>query len=212
MRVRTRLGNAASRNISCYCWQRAEGVTSTSLARTLRSCWLSLDCTARRCCSWPFVSGLEPFIERHLRIARTHARIYIPTRRHTLAHTRKSALAHTHACTHTQKRACSHPDTTAHTHTRTHARTHARTHTHTHARTLTRFARSTGHEELDSGQQAVIRGLLATGRRQLAGRVRHYASTLEIRATRRVFRGPGDRQAPICRQESEGGIRKPIRR
>ena len=39
-----------------------------------------------------------------------------------------------------------------------------------------------------------------------------YASTLEIRATRRVFRGPGDRQAPIFRQESEGGIRKPIRR
>ena len=40
-----------------------------------------------------------------------------------------------------------------------------------------------------------------------AGRERHYASKLEIRATRQAFRGPVDRQAPIFRQESEGGIR-----
>jgi hypothetical protein len=47
-----------------------------------------------------------------------------------------------------------------------------------------------------------------------AGRVRQYASTLKIRATTRVFCGPGDRQAPIFRQESEGegGIRRRIRR
>ena len=39
-----------------------------------------------------------------------------------------------------------------------------------------------------------------------------YASTLEIRATTRVLGGPGDRQAPIFRQESEGGIRRRMRR
>jgi hypothetical protein len=39
-----------------------------------------------------------------------------------------------------------------------------------------------------------------------AGRVRCYTSKLEIRATTRAFHGPGDRQAPIFRQESEGGI------
>jgi hypothetical protein len=33
----------------------------------------------------------------------------------------------------------------------------------------------------------------------LPGRGRAYASTLEIRATPRVFRGPGDQQAPIFR-------------
>jgi hypothetical protein len=38
------------------------------------------------------------------------------------------------------------------------------------------------------------------------------ASTLEIRAKMRVFRGPDDRQAPIFRQESEGGIRRRIRK
>jgi hypothetical protein len=52
----------------------------------------------------------------------------------------------------------------------------------------------------------------------IRGGVRHCASTLKIRATTRVstlkirattrvFRGPSDRQAPIFRQESEGGIR-----
>jgi hypothetical protein len=45
----------------------------------------------------------------------------------------------------------------------------------------------------------------------LAGRVRTYASTLEIRAKRRVIRGPADRQAPIFRQEREGGIRRRMR-
>ena len=40
----------------------------------------------------------------------------------------------------------------------------------------------------------------------IRGGVRHCASTLKIRATTRVFRGPSDRQAPIFRQESEGGI------
>ena len=39
-----------------------------------------------------------------------------------------------------------------------------------------------------------------------------YASTLEIRATTRVFRGPADRQAPIFRQEREGGIRRRMRK
>ncbi len=34
-----------------------------------------------------------------------------------------------------------------------------------------------------------------------------YESTLEIRAKRRELGGPADRQAPIFRQESEGGIR-----
>ena len=39
-----------------------------------------------------------------------------------------------------------------------------------------------------------------------------YASTLEIRAKRRELGGPADRQAPIFRQESEGGIRRRIRK
>ncbi len=42
--------------------------------------------------------------------------------------------------------------------------------------------------------------------------MRAYASTLAIRATRRVFRGPADRQAPIFRQESDSGIRRRIRK
>jgi hypothetical protein len=46
----------------------------------------------------------------------------------------------------------------------------------------------------------------------LAGCVQYYASVSEICATRRVFRGPGDRQAPIFRSESEGGIRRRVRR
>ena len=45
-----------------------------------------------------------------------------------------------------------------------------------------------------------------------AGRAQAYASTLEIRATRQVLGGPADRQAPIFRQESEGGIRRRMRR
>ncbi len=39
-----------------------------------------------------------------------------------------------------------------------------------------------------------------------------YASTLEIRAKRRELGGTADRQAPIFRQESEGGIRRRMRR
>jgi hypothetical protein len=39
----------------------------------------------------------------------------------------------------------------------------------------------------------------------LAGRVRSYASKVEIRETRQVLGGPGDRQAPTFHQESEGG-------
>ncbi len=39
-----------------------------------------------------------------------------------------------------------------------------------------------------------------------------YASTLEIRAKRRELGGPADRQAPLFRQESEGGIRRRMRR
>ena len=35
---------------------------------------------------------------------------------------------------------------------------------------------------------------------------------IKIRATRRVFRGPDDRQAPMFRQESEGGIRRRMRK
>ena len=46
----------------------------------------------------------------------------------------------------------------------------------------------------------------------LASCVQYYASVFEICATRRVFRGPGDRQAPIFRPESEGGIRRRVRR
>ena len=47
-----------------------------------------------------------------------------------------------------------------------------------------------------------------------AGRVQyqHRHSRSEIRAKMRVFRGPDDRQAPIFRQESEGGIRRRIRK
>jgi hypothetical protein len=41
----------------------------------------------------------------------------------------------------------------------------------------------------------------------LAGRAM-YASFLKIRATSRVFRGQGARQAPIFLQESEDGIRR----
>ncbi len=57
--------------------------------------------------------------------------------------------------------------------------------------------------------------LAATGRsgfRQqidpLACRMRHYG--LRIRATTRVFCGPGDQQAPISHHESEGGIRRRV--
>jgi hypothetical protein len=39
----------------------------------------------------------------------------------------------------------------------------------------------------------------------------NYASTLRSALTRRVFRGPGDRQAPMFRQGSEGGIRRRMR-
>jgi hypothetical protein len=46
----------------------------------------------------------------------------------------------------------------------------------------------------------------------LAGRMRDYASPLQIRATTRVFRGSVDRQAPIFLQESEGGIMRRVRR
>ena len=46
----------------------------------------------------------------------------------------------------------------------------------------------------------------------LAGRMRDYASPLQIRATTRVFRGSVDRQAPIFRQESEGGTRRRMRK
>ena len=42
--------------------------------------------------------------------------------------------------------------------------------------------------------------------------MQYYASVFEIRATTRVIRGPGDRQVPIFRQESEGGVRRRIRR
>jgi hypothetical protein len=40
----------------------------------------------------------------------------------------------------------------------------------------------------------------------LAGRVRHYASTLEIRPKRRVFRARVDRQAPIFRQRARAKV------
>jgi hypothetical protein len=62
-----------------------------------------------------------------------------------------------------------------------------------------------------ASQRPVARGF-ASRSTDWAGRVQAYASTLEIRATMRVFRGPGDRQAPIFRQESEGGIRRRMRR
>ncbi len=42
--------------------------------------------------------------------------------------------------------------------------------------------------------------------------MQHYASVFEIRATTRVFRGPDGRQAPIFRQELEGGIRRRMRK
>jgi hypothetical protein len=62
-----------------------------------------------------------------------------------------------------------------------------------------------------ASQRSVARGFAnrSTG---WAGRMQAHASTLEICATMRVFRGPGDRQAPIFRQESEGGIRRRIRK
>ncbi len=62
-----------------------------------------------------------------------------------------------------------------------------------------------------ASQRPVARGF-ASRSTGLAGRVRHYTSTLKIRARTRAFRGPGDRQALIFRQESEGGIRRRIRR
>ena len=68
-------------------------------------------------------------------------------------------------------------------------------------------------------RQNGVSRLAATGRSGFcqkidgwAGCVQDYASILEIRAKRRVFRGPDDRQAPIFRKESEGGIRRRIRR
>ena len=62
-----------------------------------------------------------------------------------------------------------------------------------------------------TSQRPIARGF-ASRSTGLAGRERHYASTLEIRAITRVFRHPGGRQAPIFRQESEGGVRRRIRR
>ena len=62
-----------------------------------------------------------------------------------------------------------------------------------------------------ASQRSVARGF-ASRSTGLAGRVQAYASTLEIRATMRMFRRPGGRQAPIFRQESEGGIRRRMRR
>ena len=68
-------------------------------------------------------------------------------------------------------------------------------------------------------RQNGVSRLAATGRsgfRQqidgLGGCVQADASTLEIRATRQVLGGPDDRQAPIFRKESEGGIRRRMRR
>jgi hypothetical protein len=62
-----------------------------------------------------------------------------------------------------------------------------------------------------ASQRPVARGFASrlTG---LAGRVRAYASVLKIRATRQVLGGPADRQAPIIREESEGGIRRRMRK
>ena len=62
-----------------------------------------------------------------------------------------------------------------------------------------------------ASQRPIVRGFAgrSTG---WAGCVRAYASIFEICATGRVFRGLGDRQAPIFRQESEGGIRRRMRR
>ncbi len=58
-----------------------------------------------------------------------------------------------------------------------------------------------------ASQRPVARGF-ASRSTGLAGRVRHYG--LRIRATTRVFCGPGDQQAPISRQESEGGTRRRV--
>jgi hypothetical protein len=62
-----------------------------------------------------------------------------------------------------------------------------------------------------ASQRSVARGF-ASRSTDWAGRVQAYASTLEIRAKRRELGGPADRQAPIFRQESEGGIRRRMRR
>jgi hypothetical protein len=55
-------------------------------------------------------------------------------------------------------------------------------------------------------QRPIARGFASTST-ELAVRVRDYASTLEIRAKRRVFRGPGDRQAPISARRAKVGFR-----
>ena len=55
-------------------------------------------------------------------------------------------------------------------------------------------------------QRPIARGF-ASASTELAVRVRDYASTLKIRATRRVFRGPGDRQAPISARRAKVGFR-----
>ena len=62
-----------------------------------------------------------------------------------------------------------------------------------------------------ASQRPIARGFAgrSTG---WAGCVRAYASIFEICATGRVFRGLGDRQAPIFRQESEGGNRRRMRK
>ena len=62
-----------------------------------------------------------------------------------------------------------------------------------------------------ASQRPIARGFAgrSTG---FASCVQYYASLFEICPTRRVFRGPGDRQAPIFRPESEGGIRRRVRR
>jgi len=62
-----------------------------------------------------------------------------------------------------------------------------------------------------ASQRPVARGF-ASRSTDWAGRVQAYASTLEIRATRQVLGGPADRQAPIFRQEREGGIRRRMRK
>ena len=62
-----------------------------------------------------------------------------------------------------------------------------------------------------ASQRPVARGF-ASRSTGLACCVRAYTSMLKIRATRRVFRRPDDRQAPIVRKESEGGIRRRMRR
>ncbi len=62
-----------------------------------------------------------------------------------------------------------------------------------------------------ASQRSAARGF-ASRSTDWAGRVLAYASTLEIRAKRRELGGPADRQAPIFRQESEGKIRRRMRR